>query len=148
MQIGLILTSASTPLAVILILCVLAGIGVSAAHVLPWAIIPDAIEYDQLQTGTRHEGMFYSLITLANKIAQSIAIPLILVVLDLTGYQPNVAIQNQSAINGIRLVVGPIPAAMLLLGIVFAFTYPLDREKYNEVKAKIQEVQNIPTNGS
>ena len=148
MQIGLILTTASTSLAVILILCVLAGIGVSAAHVLPWAIIPDAIEYDQLQTGTRHEGMFYSLITLANKIAQSIAIPLMLVILDLTGYQPNVAIQNQSAINGIRLVVSPIPAAMLLFGIVFAFTYPLDREKYNEVKAKIQEVQNIPTTGS
>ena len=147
-QIGLILTTASTPLAIILILCVLAGIGVSAAHVLPWAIIPDAIEYDQLQTGNRHEGMFYSLITLANKIAQSIAIPLMLVVLDLTGYQPNVAIQNQSAINGIRLVVSPIPAAMLLFGIVFAFTYPLDREKYNEVKAKIKEVQNIPTTGS
>ena len=66
-----------TPLPVILGLCVLAGIGVSAAHVLPWSIIPDAVEWDEWQTGERHEGMFYSLVTLAQKVASSIAIPLV-----------------------------------------------------------------------
>lgn len=147
-QVALIFTGTSTPLALVFGLCVLAGIGVSAAHVLPWSIIPDAIEVDQLQTGNRHEGMFYSLITLANKIAQSLAIPLLLMVLDVTGYQPNSAVQSQQAINGIRLVVGPIPAAMLLAGIAFAFTYPLDREKFNEVKAKIHTIrENLRTGG-
>ena len=56
-------------------LCVLAGIGVSAMHVMPWAIIPDAIEYGEWKTGQRQEGMFYSLITLAQKVATSIAVP-------------------------------------------------------------------------
>jgi GPH family glycoside/pentoside/hexuronide:cation symporter len=41
-------------------MCVVAGVGVSAAHVLPWAMIPDAIEYGELDTGERHEGVFYS----------------------------------------------------------------------------------------
>ena len=79
----------ATPLYLILILCVLAGIGVSAAHVIPWAIIPDAIEYGELKTGERHEGMFYSLISLSQKVASSVAIPLALLVLDRTGYIPN-----------------------------------------------------------
>ncbi len=52
-----------TPLSWILVLCVLAGIGISAAHVIPWSIIPDAIEYGELKTGKRYEGMFYSLIS-------------------------------------------------------------------------------------
>ena len=43
-QIVLISMTPATPLAWILVLCVLAGIGVSSAHVLPWSIIPDAIE--------------------------------------------------------------------------------------------------------
>ena len=34
------------------------------AHILPWSIIPDAVEWDELNTGERHEGMFYSLVTL------------------------------------------------------------------------------------
>ncbi|MBN1582264.1 MAG: MFS transporter, partial [Anaerolineae bacterium] len=61
-QLVLITVNASTSLAPIVFLCVLAGVGVAAAHVLPWSIIPDAIEWDELQTGERHEGMFYSLV--------------------------------------------------------------------------------------
>ena len=87
---------------------------------LPWAIIPDAIEWDELQTGERHEGMFYSLITLAQKVASSIAMPLALLVLDVTGYLPNSSAQPASAVLGIRLMAGPIPATLLCLGILFA----------------------------
>jgi len=56
-QIVLILVQPGTRPMVIYTLAALAGIGVSAAHVLPWAMIPDAIEWDELQTGKRHEGM-------------------------------------------------------------------------------------------
>jgi len=57
-------------------------------HVMPWAILPDAIEYGEWKTGERQEGMFYSLITLAQKIASSIAVPCLraLLVLQVTGY--------------------------------------------------------------
>ncbi|MGD8402418.1 MAG: MFS transporter [Anaerolineales bacterium] len=121
------------PLGILLALCALAGIGVAAAHVLTWAILPDAIEYGEWQTGERHEGMFYSLITLAQKIATSIAIPTALLVLDATGYVANSDSLPQSAVNGIRIVAGPIPAVLMLGGIIFALVYPLGRENYNEI---------------
>jgi GPH family glycoside/pentoside/hexuronide:cation symporter len=127
-----------TSLWFILGLCVFAGIGVSAAHVMPWSIIPDAIEYGEMQTGTRHEGMFYSLITLAQKIAVSIALPLALLVLDRSGYVPNSAVQPPSAILGIRIIAGPIPAALMALGILFAALYPLGREKYSEIARRLE----------
>ncbi len=131
--------SPATSLTFVLVVCTLAGIGLSAAHVLPWSIIPDAIEFGEFQTGERHEGMFYSLITLAQKVASSVAVPLALVVLDVTGYIPNSAIQPDSAVSGIRIVAGPIPAAMLCLGIVFAALYPLGREKYTEIALVLEE---------
>ncbi len=117
----------------ILALCVMAGIGVGAAHILPWSIIPDAIEWDELQTGERHEGMYYSLVTLAQKVASSIAIPLVLLVLQVTGYVPTSAEQPARALTGIRIAVGPIPALLLCAGIVFAIVYPLGRERYQDV---------------
>ena len=127
------------PLSILLALCALAGIGVAAAHVLTWAILPDAIEYGEWQTGERHEGMFYSLITLAQKIATSIAVPTALLVLDATGYVANSASLPQSAVNGIRIVAGPIPAVLMLGGIIFALVYPLGRENYNEITQGLED---------
>ncbi len=132
-QIALITLTPSTSLGLILTLCALAGVGVAAAHVLPWAILPDAIEWDEYLTGERHEGMFYSLTTLTKKVATSIALPLVLVLLEATGYQPNVAQQDPSALWGIRITIGPIPAVLLAVGIFFAYKYPLDRDQFAEV---------------
>jgi len=117
-----------------LFLCSLAGAGVGAAHVLTWSIIPDAVEWDEWQTGERHEGMFYSLITLLKKVSSSIAMPLVLLVLELTSYQSNAAAQPTSAITGIRLAIGPIPALMLLTGILFAVRYPLNRQRHTQLR--------------
>jgi GPH family glycoside/pentoside/hexuronide:cation symporter len=143
-QIVLITLNPGTPLPVILGLCVLAGIGVSSAHILPWAIIPDAIEWDEYHTGERHEGMFYSLITLAQKVASSIAIPLILLMLQLTGYVPGAPADGQpaSAVTGIRLAIGPIPAVLLCIGITFAILYPLSRESHRKIVEELEARRN------
>lgn len=137
-QILLITVSASSSIVYLLALCFLAGLGVGAAHVLPWAMIPDAIEVDELETGKRHEGMFYSLVTLASKTTNSIAIPLALAVLSFSGYIPNAPVQPQSTINGIRIVVGPIPAVLLVGGIIFAIFYPMSRKEHHDVVNKLK----------
>jgi GPH family glycoside/pentoside/hexuronide:cation symporter len=137
-QIGMIMLNPTTPLPLIFGLCTLAGIGVSAAHVLPWSILPDAIEWDEWQTGERHEGMFYSLITLCQKIASSITIPLVLLMLDYTGYIPTAAEQPASALLGIRLAIGPIPAVLLGCGIAFALLYPLSRDTHRRIVAELE----------
>jgi GPH family glycoside/pentoside/hexuronide:cation symporter len=137
-QIVLITVTGASPLSYILVLCFLAGIGVAAAHVLPWAIIPDAIEWGELQSGERHEGIYYSLVTLTNKIANSIAVPLVLFMLGRTGYVPSAAVQPESALWGIRISMGPIPAVLLVVGIIFAYKYPLTRAKFTEVTQKLE----------
>ncbi len=129
----------NTGLVFIMVLCVLAGIGVSAMHVMPWAIIPDAIEYGELQSGEREEGMFYSLITLAQKVASSIAVPLALLVLQVSGYVPNSSTQPPNAIFGIRMVAGPIPAFTLCMGILFTLLFPLGRENFREITRRLEE---------
>jgi GPH family glycoside/pentoside/hexuronide:cation symporter len=137
-QIVLVTVTAQTGLALILFLCFLAGIGVAAAHVLPWAIIPDSIEWGEWQTGERHEGVFYSLVTLLRKVATSIAIPATLWLLHFTGYDGLAEQQPASAEMGLRVVIGPIPAVLLCLGIAFAYFYPLTRAKYAEIVRELE----------
>ncbi len=135
----LIMVNAQTPFWVVLVLCIMAGIGVSAAQVLPWAIIPDAIEWDEWKTYERHEGVFYSLITLMGKMANSIAVPLSLMVLQVTGYRAGTAVQPESALTGIRLVIGPIPAVLLTGGIIFAIFYPLSRQQHHKIVEELRQ---------
>ena len=137
-QILLITVGPLVSMPVLVLLCVMAGVGISAAHVLPWAILPDAIEWDEYKTGKRHEGMFYSLVTLMGKIASSIAIPLTAIMLDVTGYIPNAMQQPESALLGIRLLVGPVPAIFLTISIIFALKYPLERAQFSSIVKELE----------
>ncbi len=135
----LIMMSPQTPFWLIMIFCVLAGIGVSAGQVLPWAIIPDAIEWEEYHSGERNEGMFYSLVTLLGKIGMAIAQPLSLLILQFTNFKAGQgAIQPPSALFGIRLVVGPIPALFLISGILIAIFYPLDRKQHHRIVEELR----------
>lgn len=82
--------------------------------------------------------MFYSLITLAQKVASSLAVPLALLVLQASGYVPNSAAQPASAVFGIRMVAGPIPAFTLSIGILFMVLFPLGRENYRDITPQLE----------
>ena len=138
-QIVLVLTNPGTSPTVIFGLAALAGIGVSAAHVLPWAIIPDAIEWDELQTGQRHEGMFYSLLMLMQKAATGLALFLLGMALDWSGYVPNAAVQSNRALMTIRAFTGPVPALLLCGGIALAVVYPITREEHLAVRRALAQ---------
>lgn len=136
-MITLIVIDPSWGLGITLALAALAGVGVAAVHVLPWSMIPDAIEWDELQTGQRHEGMFYSLVLLLRKVASSITLPMTLLVLEWSGYVSNAKVQAPSAVRAIQIMMGPIPSVLLCIGIVFALVYPLGRERHAQVRAEI-----------
>jgi GPH family glycoside/pentoside/hexuronide:cation symporter len=138
-MITLIVIDPSWGLVLVFTLAALAGIGVAAVHVLPWAMIPDAIEWDEVETGERHEGMFYSLVTLLRKVASSISIPLMLLVLDWSGFVSNAPEQTPGAIRAIRALMGPVPSVFLLAGIAFAIFYPLGRERHASLRQELAQ---------
>jgi glycoside/pentoside/hexuronide:cation symporter, GPH family len=137
MQMVIMTFGPGTPLPLIIAVCALAGVGVGAAHVLPWSILPDAVEYDEWKTGTRHEGTFYSLVTLAQKVASSVAVPLAGLLLQVTGYVGTAAAQPASAKLAIRIIMGPVPLVLLVCGIVCAALYPLGREEFAKITAEL-----------
>lgn len=59
-------------------LAVMAGFGVSTAYLVPWSMLPDVIELDELNTGQRREGIFYSFIVFVQKICLGLAVNIVL----------------------------------------------------------------------
>jgi GPH family glycoside/pentoside/hexuronide:cation symporter len=122
-----------------LFLASLAGIGVSAAYILPDSILPDVIEWDELRTGRRQEGIYYGIRTLIRKLTGALIIFFTLQVLGWSGYQAppeNVTVyqQPESALFMIRMMDSFIGAAILMGTIILAWSYPLTREKYQRIQ--------------
>ena len=123
----------------LLTIAALAGIGVSAAYILPDSILPDVIEWDELRTGRRQEGVYYGIRTLIRKLTGALVIFVTLQVLGWSGYQspPDGVIQftqPDSALFMIRMMVSFIGAGILLGTILLAWSYPLSREKYERIQ--------------
>ncbi len=114
------------------------GIGLGLTYAMPWAMVPDAIEYDYLLTGERTEGAFYGIWTFGIKIGQAIALAVTGGILSLTGYVRE-AVQTTSAEFGIRLLLGPIAAVIFLLAVVVLWMYPINERRYGEIIEAIRE---------
>ncbi len=129
-----------------LVFGVLAGISASAAHVLPDAIFPDVIDWDELRVGKRHEGLYYGTKNFLRKLTGAIAIFIALQVLGWLGYQapPEGATrfaQPPSALLGIRLLTCGLTSLVLLSAAVTAWLYPLNRARYNRIRRLLARKQ-------
>lgn len=123
----------------VLFLAVLAGLSVSTAHVLPDAIFPDVIEWDELRTRRRHEGIYYGVKNFIRKLTGAVAIFFALQVLSRVGYQaPPDGVtqfsQEPATLTAIRWLTGPCGAILLISAIAVAWYYPLTRERYARIR--------------
>ena len=122
----------------VLPLAALAGAGVAVAYLIPWAMMPDVIELDELKTRRRREGIFYGFMVLLQKTGIALGIFLVSRALDAAGYlTPTdavpVPVQPTLALDAIRLFIGPIPAAILIVSMVLAYYYPISRIRHAQM---------------
>ncbi len=132
----------SDQVALAYLLAALAGFGIATAYVVPWAMTPDVVEYDQVRSGQRREGSYYAFASFFQKLATGAALWGMGQALAFTGYLTPTAgaplpTQPQATVDAIRLFTGPIPAVLLLLAILFAWKYPITRASH---QATLQEL--------
>ncbi|NCJ06286.1 MFS transporter [Synechococcales cyanobacterium C] len=125
-------------------LAVMAGVGLATAYLVPWSMLPDVVDLDELQTGQRREGIFYSLVVQVQKIGIAIALFLVGKTLDWSGFISSTAgeptpIQPEQTLWAIRWLIGPIPSLVLIVGLVQAALYPLNRWVHDDIVLKLQE---------
>lgn len=124
--------------ALVYLLAVLAGFGVSTAYLIPWSMMPDVVDLDELETGRRREGVFYGFMVLLQKIGLAGGLFLVGQALSLAGFQESTPampepVQPSSALLAIRIAIGPLPTLFLILGLILAWFYPITREKHASI---------------
>ena len=131
-QIGLVLGMAA-----------LAGLSVSSAHILPEAMFPDVIEWAELRTHHRQEGIYYGIKNFTRKLTGALAIFIALQVLGWFGYQTppeGATLFHQPAVTltAMRILIGPFGAVLLFSAVAVAWFYPLTRERHARIRKLLE----------
>ncbi|MGD1939315.1 MAG: MFS transporter [Cyanophyceae cyanobacterium] len=136
-QVGLLLVQPGQVL-LMYALCMLAGVGVSTAYLIPWSMLPDVVDANELNTGQRQEGTFYSLMIFLQKLGLAIALWFMGQMIELSGYVQGLPdMQPDSALLAIRLLTGGLPAIALIIGMNLVSSYPITAELHAEILHKL-----------
>jgi len=119
------------------IIVILSGIGFGASLVLPSAIQADVIDYDELISGLRREGLFIGIWSIAKKLAAALGVGLGLYLLGVAGYKPNVQ-QGESVIMMLKILYGVVPCLCNAMGFVIAMKYPISPQIHHEIRTLIE----------
>jgi glycoside/pentoside/hexuronide:cation symporter, GPH family len=124
------------------VLAILAGGGVSIGYLIPWSMIPDVIEMDELETGQRREGVFYGFFVFLQKLGISLGLAISNFILEASGYVNQVPggpipSQPSAVLLALRAFVSLAPAVILMASFLAVRAYPISREKHAAMRAEL-----------
>lgn len=145
---GLIMICFTLPLTVIsdltgiLVDILLYGIGLGGFWVMIDPVFGDIIDESIIITGKRREGMFFGFRNFICNFAKVIGAITLAIVHELTGFVEGAEIQPPTALFGIHLHFGLIPAIYLAIGIfVFWKYFDITPEKAKQIKEQLMELK-------
>jgi len=118
------------------LICLASGAGFGASLVLPASMQADTIDYDELRSGTRREGLYIGLWSVASKGAAAIGAGVALPVIGAAGYVAGTA-PPALAIETIRWLYCAIPCICYLSALVVVYRYPIDQATHTAISAAI-----------
>ena len=121
-----------TDVSLIFVLTILRSLAYAPTVPLLWAIIADVADHIEYENHRRATGFCFSGIVLALKVGLGLGGAIAGILISMFGYvSGNVSVQNESAMEGIRLVSSIVPAFLFAVGVLALHFYPITKE-YNE----------------
>jgi len=117
---------------------VLFGIGCAGAYMFINAMIPDAVDADELKTGERREGMFSAVYGWTYKLGAAVAMLLSGYVLEWTGFDATAAQQTPEAVYWLRCSFTWVAAISLIVTVLLVLTYPITEKKAYEIRRELE----------
>ena len=124
----------------------LAAIGYAVADLMPWSMLGEVIDEDELATGERREGVYVGFFMFLRKLGGGVGVAGIGFALDLCGFDGALAARAaERRSRSRRSAVSPrcVPAAFLLLAAWIARGYPLDRAAHARILEAIARRETL-----
>ncbi len=116
------------------------GLGLGFYTCVSWALMADAIDYNEWKNGTKEEGTVYSLHSFFRKLAQGLGPSAVILIMTALGYDGELG-ANQPfhvAENMKWLVASLYSFSAIVMFISIAFIYNLNKKKVAEMTAELE----------
>ncbi|MCP5065144.1 MAG: MFS transporter [bacterium] len=108
------------------------GVGYAAADMIPWSMLGEVVDEDELESGERREGIYFGLFTFLRKLGGALGVAVAFAVLDWAGYRGGQPVE-EAPVEWIRAFTAVIPGIFVLLAGLVALSYPLGRARHAEI---------------
>ena len=115
------------------------GLVLSIMFYLPWTMIPDCIDTDELNTGVRREGLHYAVYIFFEKVASGIGLSLAGYILDQKGYNPANPASNFVLADTYRQIISLVAFCIMIFSCVLLLFYPITSQRRFEIQAELLE---------
>ena len=105
---------------------------------LVWSMYADVADYSELKDGTASTGLIFSSASMAQKFGGAFGGSAVMWMLAAFGYNTVAgAVQTETAILGLRILMSWIPALVAALSILVVWFYPLTKQKMEGVQTAL-----------
>jgi GPH family glycoside/pentoside/hexuronide:cation symporter len=135
---ALVLLIDTESLALFLVKCVLLGFAMVPFAAVGFAMLADICDFGYWKSGVRGEGLVNSAASFGIKVGTGIGAASIGWILGLGGFDANLAVQPESAIVAMKVLVIGVPAVLSLAQFALLLFYRLDKQ-YPQILAELTE---------
>jgi len=132
----ILLVQPDWPRWVMILAAPIGAIGYAVMDLMPWSMLGEVVDEDEIETGERREGIFYGLFMFLRKLAGALAVFLAVSLLGALGYA-QYGPQSAATLTAVRWLTSMGPAAFLLLSAWFARGYAIDRKRHAEILERL-----------
>jgi len=135
--VGLFVLQPGWPLGAMVLIALLSGAGYSAVDMMPWSMVADMADEDEMESGQRREGIFVGFFTFLRKLAGASSVAIAFLVLDLVGFRPGEG-NDQEVLWTIRVLTTCLPVVFILASIAASRRYTLGAAEHAEIMTELE----------
>lgn len=124
---------------VFMFLNTVAGLGNTAFMMLVWALVTDAIDYQEYKSGERSDGTLYSIYTFSRKIGSAASSSIVTALIGAMGFIAGAQIQPETFGPNVRVLMISMPIAGAVIELIgIGLIYNLSAKKTDEMYAELE----------
>jgi len=135
--VGLFVLQPGWPLSLMVVIALLSGAGYSAVDMMPWSMLADMADEDELESGQRREGLFVGFFTFLRKLAGASSVAISFLVLDLVGFRPGEG-NGEEVLWTIRVLTTCLPIVFILASIAASRRYSLGNAEHAAIMRELE----------
>ncbi|KAM3932384.1 sphingosine-1-phosphate transporter MFSD2B [Leptodactylus fuscus] len=119
------------------------GFSIAASLLLPWSMLPDVVDnfrQNNLRTNGL-EAIFYSSFVFFSKVSAGIALGISTLSLQFAGYSSGACKQSFYVVLTLQILVGAVPAALIILGLIILIFYPITEDTRRETELALNNIR-------